>query len=65
LKFNFFRDSHELKDIAKQEPTDKVAHNYLDKYEFFLKDFKDRKFNTELTLTGVARRTKKTEYTSG
>ena len=45
LQFNFFRDFRELKVIAEKEFTDKVAHSYLDKYEFFLKARKDKKFN--------------------
>lgn len=45
LSFNFFRDFSELKKIAEKEFTDKLEHSYLDKYEFFLRDLKDKKFN--------------------
>ena len=45
LRSNYFRSYRELMVCAKGEPTDKTLHNYLDKYEFFLNKWKDKKFN--------------------
>lgn len=43
----YFNNFKELNVIGSKENTDKnrYAHNYLDKYEFFLHKWKDRKFN--------------------
>ena len=44
-KNGYFRDYRTLEEIAKSEKTDKYEHNFCNKYEFFLKEFKEEAFN--------------------
>ena len=45
LKFDFFREYQDLDKIAQNEFTDKVAHGYIKKYDFFLNKFRTQEFN--------------------
>lgn len=49
---SYFAENGTLATIAKRAGTDKLMHGYLDKYESFLKKFRDEKFN--LLELGVA-----------
>lgn len=42
---SYFQDYNKLLSIGEIAGTDKVEHNYLRKYEFFVKTFKKRRFN--------------------
>ena len=44
LQAGFFREFHELERLGVEELTDKCRyrHNYLQKYEFFLRDWKEK-----------------------
>lgn len=42
---NYFTENKDLLEIGSRKNTDKAAHGYLQKYEFFLKKFKNDAFN--------------------